>query len=459
MSPLHLRRYRAERLLRSEFEGLRGQVLGPVRRKLAAANVALAEADLEACYAQAWQGLYATVLAGEQIDNPAGWLVTAAFRRAIDEHQARSRQGGSATDAPEPIPAVGSDPIEAVGSGERDFAAALDDRMRLRQLLQGISGQMSERERQAVALCCLQGLSRAQAASRMGIGARRMERLMDGRGHGKPGATAKLGALVETIAAGRFCEQQASLMRALAFGVLDPAGERHRLAIAHQRSCPACRAYVLQLRGLAATLPPVLLPTLLRLLGRARLPGGARSPAGAARSLRTRWRPRPGAGSHPAGPGLGSLATSKLAVTGLVIVGAGVGVATLVTGANRHNAPARGQPRPATAARSSSVVTAAPEAGARARRRAAKARGGHRAAAGGAKRPHARSRSIAAPTTPAQREFSFERVGAAGSDTPPAPGAPRASGAPLASGTSPTAGAPPANAGAGAQALREFGIE
>ncbi len=49
-------------------------------------------------------------------------------------------------------------------------------------------------------------------------------------------------------------------MRGLAFGILDPGGERYRLARLHQRECPACRAYVLSLRGLAAVLPPLPLP-------------------------------------------------------------------------------------------------------------------------------------------------------------------------------------------------------
>jgi hypothetical protein len=62
------------------------------------------------------------------------------------------------------------------------------------------------------------------------------------------------------IRAEGWCAHRASMMRALAFGVLDPGGERYRLAVAHQRECPACRRYVLSLRGLAAILPPLALP-------------------------------------------------------------------------------------------------------------------------------------------------------------------------------------------------------
>ncbi len=96
MSPLGLRRYRAERLLREEFEGLRGRVLASVRGRLRASGVRLDESDLEACYSQAWQGLYTAMLAGRQIENPAGWLVLVTSRRAIDEHRARRRSGNEA---------------------------------------------------------------------------------------------------------------------------------------------------------------------------------------------------------------------------------------------------------------------------------------------------------------------------------------------------------------------------
>ncbi|MFZ1154438.1 MAG: hypothetical protein WAN93_05990, partial [Solirubrobacteraceae bacterium] len=60
MSPPALRRYRAERLLRKEFTRLRSKVLTVVRSQLRSKGVTLDMVDLEACYAQAWQGLYAT---------------------------------------------------------------------------------------------------------------------------------------------------------------------------------------------------------------------------------------------------------------------------------------------------------------------------------------------------------------------------------------------------------------
>jgi DNA-directed RNA polymerase specialized sigma24 family protein len=250
MSPLSLRRHRAERLLREEFDALRGRVLASVRGKLRASGVTLDHDDLEACYAAAWQGLYAVVLDGQEIANPTGWLVLVTFRRAIEEHRARARAHcGAEVDA---APAL---------AYERDLADELDDRRRLRQLFEGLRGRLEGREREAATLCYLQGLSRSEAAARMGVSETRMRKLMEGRAPGRPGVAAKVGALVGTIRDGDWCEEQGSLMRALAFGILEPTGERYRLALAHSSQCPACRAYVVSLRGLAVVLPPVFLPS------------------------------------------------------------------------------------------------------------------------------------------------------------------------------------------------------
>ena len=70
MSPLPVRRYRAERLLRQEFEVLRGRVIDTARGRLLASGVLVDQSDLEACYGQAWQGLYTAVLDGQRIVNP-----------------------------------------------------------------------------------------------------------------------------------------------------------------------------------------------------------------------------------------------------------------------------------------------------------------------------------------------------------------------------------------------------
>ena len=247
MSPLSLRRYRAERLLREEFEGLRTKVLATVRKRLASRGVDLDSGDLEACYAQAWQGLYAAVLAGQEIANPTGWLVLVTFRRAIEDYRSShpERRGGE---------------VEAEEYGlEPDLASQMDDHRRLRQVFEALRERLSERECQAASLCYLQGLTRAQAAKSMGISESRMRKLMEGDGAGRTGVAGKMGELLSIIRAEAWCEERASLMRGFAFGILDPEGERYQLALMHQRECPACRAYVASLRGLAAILPPLFL--------------------------------------------------------------------------------------------------------------------------------------------------------------------------------------------------------
>jgi RNA polymerase sigma factor (sigma-70 family) len=305
MSPLTLRRYRAERLLREQFERQRRNVVGGVASRLRAVGVQLDDRDLEACYAHAWQGLYAAVLEGEQVASPEAWLALVTYRRALDEHRARIRIARPALDPTRESDSADHPGGESARAVERDLADVLDDRQRLRQLFEGLRARLSEREQQAATLCYLQGLSRAEAAERMGVSQTRMRKLMEGRGGGAPGVAGKVGALVETIGAGRWCEQQSSLMRAFAYGILDPSGERYELAELHHSECPACRAYVLSLRGLAAVLPPVP-STLVLLFG-----SGA---AGAAGSAAT--------GVGGAAPTGSALATGTLSASGAAGAGA-----------------------------------------------------------------------------------------------------------------------------------------
>jgi DNA-directed RNA polymerase specialized sigma24 family protein len=362
MSPLTVRRYRAERMLRKEFEGLRGRVLGTVRGRLGASGVSLDASDLEACYAQAWQGLYAAMLAGEEIANPSGWLALVTFRRAIEEHRSR-RRSYPTEDVGEQDGFRGARETD-VGGGtlERDLAGELDDRIRLRQLFEGLRGRLSAREQQAAALCYLQGLSRSEAAARMEISEARMRKLMEGPGRGQPGVAGKVGELVETIRGGGWCEQQGSLMRGFAFGILDSEGERYRLALAHWQECPACRAYILSLRGLAAVLPPVFLPGVL---GAGTLAGvGAGVGAGAGAQAGTGAGAGAGAqagsgiggalsasgtaGAGAAGGGwmlAGGSVGAKFAVGCLVALSVGAGCVALTTAPDRARHLAHGRER------------------------------------------------------------------------------------------------------------------
>ncbi len=330
MSPLSLRRHRAERLLRDEFDALQGRVLASVGGKLRASGVMLDQDDLEACYAVAWQGLYAVVLEGQEIANPTGWLVLVTHRRALDEHRARVRTG-----------CVGELRLHEQTGCEQDFVDQLDARMRLRHVFEALRGRLGAREREAATLCYLQGLTRSEAAVRMGVSETGMRKLMEGRGSGRPGVAAKVGALLGTICDGDWCEEQASLMRALAFGILDPEGERHRLALVHHSQCPACRAYVVSLRGLAAALPPGLLAWRT---AAAILASGSDAGAHAARGLGGTLSTSPAGASGAAGAsgvagasgaagggwllGTGPFA-AKLAVSCVLALGVGAGCVAL----------------------------------------------------------------------------------------------------------------------------------
>lgn len=454
MSPLSLRRYRAERLLRSEFDALRNTVLAAVRPRLRSAGLEMDDADLEACYSQAWQGLYAAVLSGEEIQNLTGWLVLVTHRRAIDEQRTR-RLGVQLTDA--------------TAAADYDFAAEIDDRTRLIQLLQGIRASLNEREQQAAALCYLQGLSRTEAAQRMGIGARRMQRLMEGRGPGRPGVAAKVGALVEAITEGRFCEAQASLMRALAFGMLDPGGDRHQIALAHRQACPACRAYVLSLRGLSGALPPVCLPGLLQGLGLSEAAGAAGqagahggavagAPTRAAASTRTGAAAGAGksaqgaAGVSSAMPGAGGagigLGVLKIGIAGTLLLSLGIGAAVLMS-TPRH-APARRLTRATTHELAPAVLLPLRSLRGREGRRGRLPAHTRRGSPHTGSRP---SRSVASAR--AFREFGIERRTTGAASTA---GEPVAAGTP-ATATRPAGSTATATPSATSGLSREFGIE
>ena len=229
--------------------------------------------------------------------------------------------------------------------------------------LEGISARLSGREREAAVLCYLHGFSRAQAAARMGVSEPRMRKLMEGRGPGRPGVAGKVGALVQSIRDGDWCEEQGSLMRGFAFGILDPDGERYRLARVHRGECPACRAYVASLRGLAGALPPVLLPWGLGAGALAQLTEGAHVGSAAAgagvtgatggatgaqlgRGLGGTLGASAGAGAGAGGAAgggwllAGGPLGAKLAVGCLLALGVGAGCVALGEAGHQHRRPA-----------------------------------------------------------------------------------------------------------------------
>jgi DNA-directed RNA polymerase specialized sigma24 family protein len=460
MSPLSVRRFRAERLLRAQFEALRAGVVAATRARLRGTGVTFDEDDLEVCYASAWQGLYTAVLDGQEIENPAAWLALVTFRRAVDEHRARSRAPGGSDRRS--LDAGAAQTRAQLPAHEPDLAGEIDDRTKLRQLFEGFRGRLSPREREAAALCYLQGLTRAQAAERMGVSEARMRKLMEGSGIGRPGVAGKVGALVETIRDGGWCEEQGSLMRALAYGVLDPDGERYRLALLHSGDCPSCRAYVTSLRGLAATLPPVFLPWGLGAAALARV-GGAH--AGLAAGTATGNASAVGGASAGGGVGNGALSASgaagagvgasgvtgggwlfaggaKLAAGCVLALSVGAGCVALDVGA--HHQPAPAHRRHLTRALDATARTAATDASA--------AGSNNPSDVGGA-------RSGTAQPTPAgraRREFGPEQALGASAQTAAISGRPRATGARVSSGVAVAKASTSHASGATAAADREF---
>ena len=236
-----LRRRRADELLTRDYESLRREVLAGARGQLARRGVRVDDADLDAFYNQAWQGLYDQLLAGGEVRNAAGFLVVVCVRRAVDELRKAHLDRRAAQ---EDVGELGRD---------EDHAARIDDATKLRQFVEGLRDRLTVRECQAATLCYLHDYTRPEAAVLLGVEPKRMDKIMDG-------VSKKVGEFVRAIEAGRWCQERGSLMRAYAFGVLAEEGERRRLAGDHLASCSPCRSYVRSLRGLSAALPPVALP-------------------------------------------------------------------------------------------------------------------------------------------------------------------------------------------------------
>jgi RNA polymerase sigma factor (sigma-70 family) len=222
----------AERAVRGGYERLKPSVLATLERKLRNVGLRVERGDLEDFYNLAWHALYERLRDGASVSNPAGFIVEIAYRRAIDDHRRSQLVPTSAAVAPE-------------RAAEPDLAARMDDSARLAQLFGDLRNRLDRRERAAVSLCYLRGYSRSEVAYVLGVDRRRIEKIMDG-------ATRKLAVAVQEIASGMWCENHASLVRAFALGLLDPGGERHRLALAHLRICPPCRHQVLVQRHAAA---------------------------------------------------------------------------------------------------------------------------------------------------------------------------------------------------------------
>jgi DNA-directed RNA polymerase specialized sigma24 family protein len=239
-----LRKRRADAIIERDYAAMREHVLGTVAGKLRRRSIFFSEADLDAHYNTAWQGLYSQLLEGEKIENPTGWLVQAVTWRAVD---ASRRIGAQAVNYE-----LDEETVAEVAR-ESDVATRLDDYTKLQHFTEALKDRLSTRECEAATLCYIHGFTRRQAAEILGFEERRMEKIMDA-------VSKKVGALIADIESGAWCDSRSSLMKAYALGILDPDGKRYELATEHLRQCPGCRRYVRSMRGLAAMMPPVALP-------------------------------------------------------------------------------------------------------------------------------------------------------------------------------------------------------
>jgi len=189
------------------------------------------ELDLEAFYNEAWGALHSKLAKGDDVHNPEGFLVLVTRRRAIDE--ARRMTGIRCDDMTK---------VDDLGE-EHDFAAKMDNKTRLRYYAEGMRKVLTEHEYQAVKLCLFDGLTRPEAAHRLGETPDRMERIMDA-------AQCKLRPVIAAIRDGEWCDKHLSTLRAFALGVLDEHGALYRWAILHLDHCAACRRFVNERRNI-----------------------------------------------------------------------------------------------------------------------------------------------------------------------------------------------------------------
>ena len=321
-----------------------------MRGKLAARGLSVVQIDLEAWYNAAWHGLYVAVAEErETVDNPCGWLVVAMERRAIDE--LRRMKPERYTDLPEDLEHL------AEGSVEIDFAERLDDLDRIRQWRSGLRLRLSKRERQAAVLHFVQGLSRIETARQLGVSPRRADKIFDS-------ITTKTAGLLSAIEDGTWCESERSLMVAFAAGVLDPDGERYKVALEHVSTCPGCAAFVRRQRNVYMLLPAPALAGVATVAG-----GGA---LGAALGLAEVTSTGAGVGATAGGAGLfGGLGakTAVMCASAVCLTGAGASVAVVekirqparsTTARAERPRPEKPASRPASASPNLGAGTTAP---------------------------------------------------------------------------------------------------
>lgn len=288
----------ANDLVTIEYDRHKAEVIRTVAAKLSASGIPGAASELDASYNEAWHALYLALADGEEVENRVGYLVTVTHRRALNEFRAMKVSRRADAEA-----------VEEIGV-ELDIDSQLDAEIQLRHIREGFRSKLSSRELEAATLCHLYGYTRPEAAEAMGVRPKRMEKIMDR-------ASARISSVVETVRSGEHCAELESTVRAFALGVLDPDGEKYRLACDHLEHCPACRREVWTERGLAAIGPP--LPAAFLLLA-----GGSGVAGGAAGGIALTAGKGGGAAKGAAGIGKGASAGRKAAIAGSAVAAVAV---------------------------------------------------------------------------------------------------------------------------------------
>jgi DNA-directed RNA polymerase specialized sigma24 family protein len=331
-------REQAEAVANANYEALKEVVLRSAGRRLLVRGVRLDRADLEAAYNLAWHGVCQAIGRGRSPENLAGLLVDITSKRAIDIYRQRN----------ESMHAEGD--LEGGVAGRDDLVERVDDQQKIELLVERLKDRLNDAQRKAVTLCILQGYTRPEAARILGVEEAAFGRVMDR-------AIKQIAAVVATIDT-RGCGdgEWARALCSFAVGAMSEDSPDFRRVAEHVRDCATCQRYVFGLRGLAAVLPPYVLPLVpaghrvaaalayfRRLLASHSAVGGNAAGATAAASSAT-------AGSAASGgwAALGAGAAKVAVVVGVAAVGT-LSVHALVTRHAAHRFPAVVVSRPPVA--------------------------------------------------------------------------------------------------------------
>lgn len=355
----------ADAVIGEEYDAFKDDVTRTVAGKLAASKIRFADLDMDGFYNQAWYGLYTKLQDGQRVENRKGLLVQMTYRRAIDEYRTLH-------------PDRQADPVVLEVLGREDpIEETLDQQQEFQQFVEGMRSSLNQRELQAATLCYVYGLSRPEAAERVGVRPKRMEKIMDE-------VSRKLRPVLASIKEGTFCEDRAVLINQFALGALEPDSPEYLEAAAHLEHCSGCRRHVLGTRGLTAvTIPSTLL--LFALTGAA-VGAGA---AGAAAAGSGAAGGSSGGAAAGSGAGIGGVVQAAAIVAAVAAVAAGgfVAVNKLSSSDSPAPAPAPAAPAKASTASADAAAAAAKKAAAKraaARKAAAKKRAAERRAAAAA---------------------------------------------------------------------------